>query len=105
MDRSAVIRLANIIHTTDASGTQHEAVADCVRRVCTVKSIGMKEAYTAMSVGRSPTITATLAEAAEYGGQQYATVDGGRYKIIRTYQAGSGIELTLERTRDLEGLI
>ena len=65
---------------------------------CTVKSIGMQEAYQAMGVGLNPEIKIVLAHDFEYRGEDLCEMGGTRYKIIRTYVTeDDGIELTLQR--------
>ena len=65
---------------------------------CTIKSIGMQEAYQAMGQGLNPELKVVLAHAFEYGGEQICEVMGTRFHIIRTYITETdGIELTLER--------
>ena len=65
---------------------------------CTLKSIGMQEAYQAMGIGLSPELKVILAHDFEYGGERICELDGVRYDILRTYiTEADGIELTLQR--------
>lgn len=64
------------------------------------RSIGMREMYTAMSQGLNPSITFTLTLAQDYNDERELLWNGKRYKIIRTYVNGDGIELTCERVTD-----
>lgn len=65
---------------------------------CTVKSIGMQEAYQAMGIGLNPELKVILAHDFEYGGERKAELAGVRYDILRTYVTETdGIELTLQR--------
>lgn len=83
--------------TINDSGT---AVSDVVsERVvfCQIKSIGMKESYEAMSKGHRPEIKAVLSDAYDYDGERQAAYNGVVYNILRTYQSGISLELTLER--------
>ena len=65
---------------------------------CTVKSIGMTEAYLAMGQGLNPELKVILAHDFEYEGERLCELDGVRYEILRTYITETdGIELTLQR--------
>ena len=65
---------------------------------CTVRSIGMQEAYQAMGIGLAPEMKVILRHDFEYKGESLCEVNGIRYRIIRTYVTEEdGIELTLER--------
>ena len=73
---------------------------DEIRRkvYCTVKSVGMQEAYQAMGIGLSPEVKVILAHDFEYRGEETCILNETRYKIIRTYiTEADGIELTLQR--------
>jgi len=65
---------------------------------CTVKSIGMTEAYQAMGIGLNPELKVILAHDFEYLGERKCELAGMRYNILRTYITETdGIELTLQR--------
>ena len=65
---------------------------------CTVKSIGMQEAYQAMGIGLNPELKIVLAHDFEYEGEGLCELEGVRYRILRTYiTEADGIELTLQR--------
>ena len=65
---------------------------------CTVRSIGMQEAYQAMGIGLNPELKVILAHDFEYGGEPVCEMSGVRFTIIRTYITETdGIELTLQR--------
>ena len=65
---------------------------------CTVKSIGMQEAYQAMGIGLNPELKVILAHDFEYGGEDLCELCGQRYRILRSYITETdGIELTLQR--------
>lgn len=71
-----------------------------IRRVvyCTVKSVGMRETYEAMSHGLKPEWVFELAHSFEYNGEKECEFQGIRYHIIRTYiTEADGIEITVER--------
>lgn len=62
---------------------------------CAVRSAGMRETYAAAAVGVKPELVAAMADAWDYAGQPFARYDGRLYKVYRTYQTGTGLELTL----------
>ena len=65
---------------------------------CTLRSVGMQEAYQAMGVGLAPEVKVILRHDFEYKGESKCEMNGIRYKILRTYvTAEDGIELTLQR--------
>ena len=65
---------------------------------CTVRSVGMREMYEALSHGLRPELVIDLAHDFEYQGENFAEVNGVSYQIIRTYyNESNGIELTLQR--------
>ena len=67
---------------------------------CTVKSIGMQEAYQAMGIGLNPELKIVLAHDFEYQGEPMCEICGQKYKILRTYITETdGIELTLQRVK------
>lgn len=65
---------------------------------CTIKSIGMQEAYQAMGQGLNPELKVILAHDFEYAGERLCEIGGQRYNILRTYITETdGIELTVQR--------
>ena len=67
---------------------------------CTVKSIGMQEAYQAMGIGLNPELKIVLAHDFEYQGEPMCEICGQKYRILRTYITETdGIELTLQRIK------
>lgn len=63
---------------------------------CTVRSVGMSEAYQAMSNGLHPQFVFILSDYADYGGEKVVIYNGKRYRVIRTYRQNQGMELTVE---------
>lgn len=63
---------------------------------CTVRSVGMSEAYQAMSNGLHPQFVFVLSDYADYDGEKVAIYNGKRYRVIRTYRQNQGMELTVE---------
>lgn len=94
-----------VVTNSDASGTEVDSIVSRKGILCSTRSIGMKETYQAMSVERKPEVCLVLENADDYGGEQYAVWKGSNYKILRTFQKGFSLELTLEKTRDLDGLV
>lgn len=64
---------------------------------CSAESIGRSEFYAAASAGLKPEWTLTLANSIDYHGETLARFHDDLFSIIRTYQNGDGVELTLER--------
>ena len=65
---------------------------------CTLRSIGMQEAYQAMGIGLNPELKVILRHDFEYKGESLCEMNGIRYRIIRTYVTeDDGIELTLQK--------
>lgn len=64
---------------------------------CSIRSVGMREAYEARSIGIHPEIVFVLQNYAEYGGEKLCEFEGVRYRIIRSYVTAERIELTAER--------
>lgn len=63
---------------------------------CTVRSVGMSEAYQAMSNGLHPQFVFVLSDYGDYDGEKVAIYNGKRYRVIRTYRQNQGMELTCE---------
>ena len=82
----------------EAAGVGTDPVETKRTVYCTVKSIGMQEAYQAMGIGLNPELKIVLAHDFEYGGEPLCEIGGERYRILRTYITETdGIELTLQR--------
>lgn len=65
---------------------------------CTVRSVGMREAYEAMSHGLRPEWVFELTHSFEYQGERRCVYEGIPYTILRTYVTqADGIEITVER--------
>ena len=76
---------------------------DVLREVfCGVRSIGMKEFYSANSTDFRPELKLVLADYLDYNDETLADFNGVRYRILRTYRAGQELELTLERAPEEE---
>ena len=102
--KSNVVTL--IAESPDAHGVGVDAEESSRTVYCTVKSIGMQEAYQAMGVGLAPELKVILAHDFEYDGEPIAELCGVRFKILRTYiTEQDGIELTLQRIKGNAGSV
>lgn len=63
---------------------------------CSVRSVGMNEAYQAMSNGLHPQFVFVLTDYADYSGEKIVLYNSKRYRVVRTYRQNQGIELTVE---------
>ena len=95
---------ANIVtlisEAPEAHGVGTEPTESTRDVYCTVRSIGMQEAYQAMGIGLNPELKVILHHDFEYGGEALCEVDGVRYRILRTYVTeADGVELTLQRVK------
>ena len=96
MMKANVVDLITVSPEAAGVGTEPQEVKRTVP--CTVKSIGMQEAYQAMGIGLNPELKVILAHDFEYAGERLCEMDGIKYNVIRTYVTeADGIELTLQR--------
>jgi len=96
MLKSNVVTLIGESPAAHGVGTEPEEIRRDV--YCTIKSIGMKEAYQAMGLGLNPELKIVLAHDFEYMGEPLCELNGVRFRILRSYiQETDGIELTLQR--------
>ena len=96
MMKSNVITLISESPAAHGVGTEPTEVQRTV--YCTIRSIGMQEAYQAMGIGLNPELKVILAHDFEYGGEPLCELNGTRFRILRTYITETdGIELTLQR--------
>ena len=79
-----------------AHGVLDEVTETPKQVFCSVRSVGMSEAYQAMSNGLHPQFVFVLSECGDYSGEKIVIYHDKRYRIIRTYQQNQGIELTVE---------
>lgn len=63
---------------------------------CTVRSVGMNEAYQALANGLQPQFVFVLSDFDDYDGEKICEYNGKRYRIVRTYRRNQAIELTVE---------
>lgn len=75
-----------------------EPATETPRQVfCSVRSVGMREAYEAMSNGLNPEFVFVLSDYSDYDGEKVCEYNGTRYRIVRTYRNNQSIELTVEK--------
>ena len=95
MYRADVIAL---IGEEPASHGMFEPYEATAREVfCEVGSVGMSETYEARSVGLFPEYRFVLRVAEDYQNERLLMYRGVKYKVVRTYMSGDGIELYAER--------
>lgn len=86
-----------VAETPVAHGVFDTQVVETSRQVfCSVRSVGMNEAYKAMENGLKPQYVFTLSDYADYEGEKICVYNNTRYRIVRTYRLNQGIELTVE---------
>ena len=94
--------IADVIHLIAEDLAAHgvyEEVNETERMVfVTILSVGMTETYTAMSAGLAPDWRFVIREAADYQGEKKCRFRGVMYDIVRTYQKGRSVELTVQRS-------
>lgn len=96
MMKANVVDLITVSPAAAGVGTDPEETRRTVP--CTVRSIGMQEAYLAMGQGLNPELKIFLAHDFEYEGERLCEIGGQRFDILRTYVTETdGIELTLQR--------
>lgn len=96
MIRATAIEL---ISAPDTAGIFETVTATTRRVFAEVRSPSSREFYTAHEQGLEPTFVFILADYAEYKGEQYVDYNGARYRVIRTYENGQKIEITVERSK------
>lgn len=96
MMKANVVTLISV--NPEAAGVGTEPSESRRTVYCTVRSIGMQEAYQAMGQGLNPELKVILAHDFEYQDEPLLEYDSKRYRIIRTYiTEEDGIELTIQR--------
>lgn len=88
-----------LIADSPAAHGRFDAPTEQRRQVyCTVRSVGMRESYEAMSHGLRPEYVFVLTHSFEYSGEKRCEFHGVTYHVIRTYvNESDGIEITVER--------
>lgn len=96
MVRADVLTL--ISETPEAHGRFDEPTETRRDVYCTVRSVGMREAYEALSHGLRPEWVFVLTHSFEYQGEKRCEFRGLPYTVLRTYVTeADGIEITVER--------
>lgn len=86
-----------LISENPAAHGVFDTTSETSRQVfCSVRSVGMTEAYTALSNGLNPQFVFVLSDYADYQGEKICSYNGKRYRIVRTYRNNQQIELTVE---------
>lgn len=86
-----------LISESPAAHGVFEKPAETPRQVfCSVRSVGMSEAYQAMSNGLRPDFVFLLSDYGDYNGEKICEYNGVRYRVVRSYRRNQGIELTVE---------
>ena len=94
-NKERVIELVAVLPTYDEIGqvvlyeTKTEVIAD-------MQSVSLTEWTNASQLGSQAEYRAII-WANEYNKQEYADIEGRRYRIYRTYETGDRVELYLER--------
>lgn len=88
-----------LIDEIQGSHGRFEQASERRRQVyCTVRSVGMREAYEALSHGLHPEWVFVLSHSFEYCGEKRCEFHGVEYHVLRTYvNESDGIEITVER--------
>ena len=63
---------------------------------CSVRTVGMREAYQALSNGLHPSFVFIMSDYGDYQGEKIVEYQGARYRVIRTYRNNQAIEITVE---------
>lgn len=62
---------------------------------CSLRSVGVREFYQAHAVDLHPEAVFVLTDYLDYQGETLADHDGQRYRVLRTYRKGQGLELVV----------
>lgn len=63
---------------------------------CSVRTVGMNEAYTAMANGLHPQFVFILSDYSDYNNEKIVLYNSVRYRVVRAYRNNQQIELTCE---------
>jgi len=85
-----------ILETPSVHGVFEEPIEETRTVLCEVRSVTRNEVYQAMAVGVNASIVFVLSLAEDYNDEKECLYKGKRYRVIRTYVADDGIELTCE---------
>lgn len=100
MNYNEVITLLKVTKTTSDTGD----IVEVIERneiFAKYNSVGMKETYTALSLGLKPEISFTIADYYDYDGQDSLEYNGERWRILRTYRkATNELEIVVTKYAD-----
>ena len=85
-----------IVETPSVHGVFETPIESTRTVLCEVRSVTRNEVYQAMAVGVNASIVFVLSLAEDYNDEKECLYKGKRYRVIRTYVADDGIELTCE---------
>ena len=68
---------------------------------CQIKSVSRSDFWQAKAIGLEPEIVLVLADAIDYNGERLVRYDNKEYEVLRTYDTGNGLEITLQRARGI----
>lgn len=94
MKRYDAIQL--IEETPSVHGVFETPIEETRTVLCEVRSVTRNEVYQAMAVGVNASIVFVLSISEDYNDEKELLYKGKRYRVIRTYVADDGIELTCE---------
>ena len=66
---------------------------------CQIKSVSRSDFWQAKAIGLEPEIVLVLSDAIDYHDERIVVYNGKEYEVLRTYDNGAGIEITLQRAR------
>lgn len=92
--------VCTLIAESDGHGVHDSVETTETETYCIVTSVGMREAYTAMSQGLLPELRIIIPVAEDWNNQMLVRYKNVVYLVIRSYlNDEGGVELTLERRR------
>ena len=91
-------KVAYFISITETVDQYGDAIITPVEREVFVDeiSIGQSEFYQAQAAGLKAEIKLKLADYVDYQGEKTVKYEGKEYQILRTYKAGTRLEITLK---------
>lgn len=84
-----------IKQTPDAHGAFDTITETETQVYCGVKSVTRSEYYSAFSSGLSPEWVLVISNTGDYNGEREVVFNGKRCRVIRVYNAGDTVELTI----------
>ena len=91
-----VIALLDEIETDELDDYGDKIIKQEIKEVFAERmSVGMQEFYQAQTEGFKPEIKFLLSDYLDYDNQKYVIYNGFKYKVLRTYQKGNQLEITV----------